>query len=75
MLMSQKNIFDRYYCMKTFCRSKTLEKLHRKVSFPVPIMARKSTLPANVLKTHLMMMTSVFVTAPEYLFVNRKAVH
>ena len=26
MLMYQKSMFDRYYCIKTFCRSKTLEK-------------------------------------------------
>ena len=42
MLMYQKSIFDRYYCISTFCRSKTLEKLLRKVFFPVPIMARKA---------------------------------
>ena len=30
MLMYQKIMFDRYYCMKTFCLSKTLEKMLRK---------------------------------------------
>ena len=44
-------MFNRYYCIKTFFRSKTLEKLLQKVLFSVPIMARKSTLPTNVLKT------------------------
>ena len=38
MLMYQKSMFDRYYCIQTFCRSKTLEKLLRIYFFPVPIM-------------------------------------
>ena len=33
MLIYQKSMFDRYYCMKTFFRSKTLEKLLQKVLF------------------------------------------
>ena len=33
MLMYQKSMFDRYYCIKTIFRSKTLEKLFRKVLF------------------------------------------
>ena len=33
MLMYQKSMFDRYYCIKTFFRSKTLEKLLQKVLF------------------------------------------
>ena len=54
----------------------------KKLFFPLPLMARKSTLPANVLKTPLpgqrltpsllctlLMMASVFMTAPECLFV------
>ena len=80
MLMYQKkNMFDRYYCIKLFfLRSKTLEKLPQKVFLPVP----KSTIPANVLKRPLpgqrltssllytlLMMTSVFMAAPECLFV------
>ena len=43
MLMYQKSMFDRYYCIKSFSRPKTLEKMHRKALFPVPIMARKGT--------------------------------
>ena len=31
--MSQKSMFDRYYCIKTVCRSKTLEKMLRKELF------------------------------------------
>ena len=80
--MYQKSMFDRFYCIKTFFRLKSLEKLLQKVFLPVPIMARKSTLPANVLKTALpgqrltssllctlLMMTLVFMTAPEFLFL------
>ena len=37
MLMYQKSMFDRYYCIQTFCRSKTLEKLLQIYFFPVPI--------------------------------------
>ena len=33
MLMYQKSIFDRYYCIKTFSRTKTLEKMPRKGLF------------------------------------------
>ena len=33
MLMYQKSMFDRYYCIKHFFRSKTLEKLLEKVLF------------------------------------------
>ena len=50
MLMYQKSRFDHYYCIKTISRSKTLEKMHR-FFFRVPILARKCTLSANVLKT------------------------
>ena len=53
MLMYQKSMFDCYNCIKTFCRSKTLEKSFIKFFFPVPIMARKGMLPAKVLKTPL----------------------
>ena len=35
MLMYQKSMFDRCYCIKTFSRSKTLEKIHRKFFFRV----------------------------------------
>ena len=34
MLMYQKSMFDCYYCIKSFCCSKTLEKLFQKVLFP-----------------------------------------
>ena len=77
MLMYQKSMFDRYYCIKKFFRSKNLEKLLQKVLFPVPIMTWKSMLPANVLKMPLagqrltsllscmlLMMMSVFMMAP-----------
>ena len=30
MLMHQKTMFDRYYCLKSFCHSKTLEKRFEK---------------------------------------------
>ena len=33
MSMYQKSMFDRYYCIKFFFRSKTLEKLLQKVLF------------------------------------------
>ena len=33
MFKYQKSMFDRYYCIKTFFRSKTLEKLLQKVLF------------------------------------------
>ena len=33
MLMYQKSMFDRYYCIEHFFRSKTLEKLLQKVIF------------------------------------------
>ena len=49
VLMYQKSMFDRYYCIKHFFRSKTRNCL-KKCFLPVPIMARKlSTSPANVL--------------------------
>ena len=53
MLMYQKSMFDCYHCITTFCCSKTLENLLRKVFFSVPIMAQESTLPANIYKTPL----------------------
>ena len=83
MLMYQKSMFNRYYCIKHVFRSKTLEKLLKKFFLPVPVMARKSTLPANTngLKTPLpgqrltlsllftlLMITSAFMTASEWLF-------
>ena len=33
MLMCQKSMTDRYYCIKHFFRSKTLEKMPQKVLF------------------------------------------
>ena len=66
-----------------FFARKLWRNCFRKFFLPVPIMARKSTLPANVLKTPLpgqrlmssllctlLMMTSVLMTAPECLFLN-----
>ena len=41
MLVYQKTMFDRYYCIKSFCHLKTLEKTLRKVIFCITIMARK----------------------------------
>ena len=82
MLMYQKSMFDRYYCIKHFFHLKPSENCFRKFFLPIPIVVRKSMLPANVLKTllpgqrltssllcTLLTMTSVFITAPECLFV------
>ena len=82
MLVNQKNMFDRYYCMKTFCRSKTLEKMLRKVLFSCTYNGAEGHVTCDILKTPLpgqrltrtllctlLMMTSVFVTAPECLYV------
>ena len=83
MLMYQKCMFDRYYCIKTFSRSKTSGKKNasKKYFFRVPIRARKGTLPTYILTTPIpgqiltscycarLMMTSVFVMAPECLYV------
>ena len=33
MLMHQKTMFDRYYCIKSFCHLKTLEKSFEKFLF------------------------------------------
>ena len=61
--------------IKTFCRLKTSVKLLRKVLFSVPIMTRKSMLPANILKTPLpgqrFMFATVHVTANDIIFWNR----
>ena len=82
MLMYQKSIFDRYYCIQHFFRLKSLEKFFKKFFLPVPIRAWKSMLPANVLKMlppgqklmslllcTLLMKTLVFMMARESLFV------
>ena len=83
LIIRKAYIFDRYYCIKTFYRSKKIGEIPSKsYFFSLLIMARKSTLPANVLKTPLpgqrltpsllctlLMMASVFMTAPECLFV------
>ena len=42
MLVFQKTMFDRYYCIKSFSQLKTLEKMLRKVIFFISIMACKS---------------------------------
>ena len=49
----RKSMLHRCYCIKTFCHSKTSEKILRKIPFSVPILARKATLPRYVLKTPL----------------------
>ena len=86
MLMYQESMLDHYYCIKTFFRSKTFGEIasncFKKFFLPVPTIARKSTLPAIVLKMPLtgrrlmslllctlLMMAPVFMTAPECLFV------
>ena len=51
MIMYQKTTFDRYYCIKSFCHLKTLEKTLRKVHFCISIMARKSMKDSYVLKS------------------------
>ena len=49
--MYQKSIFDRYYCIKHFFFARKLwRNCFKKFFLPVPIMARKTMLPANVLK-------------------------
>ena len=81
MLMYQKSMFDRYYCIKHIFARKLWRNCFKIFFLPVPIMARKSTLPANVLKMPLpgqrltssllctlLMVMSVFMTAPEWLF-------
>ena len=59
MLIFQKSMFDRY-CIKKKKKKKkknilSLENFIENASiiFPVPLMARKGTLPANILKTPL----------------------
>ena len=62
MLVYQKTMFDRYYCIKSFCHLKTLEKRSKKVHIffftiisdlykVTAIMARKSMKNSKVLKT------------------------
>ena len=41
MLVCQKAMFNRYYCIKSFCHLQTLENAS-KVHFCITIMARKS---------------------------------
>ena len=53
MLMYQKSMFDHYYCIKHFFHSKLWRNCFKKLFLPVPIIVRKSTLPANVLKMPL----------------------
>ena len=80
-----ERMFDRYYCIKTssfFFAPKLWRNCFKTFSLPVPIMTQISMLPANVLKMPLpgqrlmssllctlLMMTSVFMTALECLFV------
>ena len=51
MLVYQKTMFGCYYCKKSFCHLKTLEKHFEKLIFSVTIMARKSMKDSQVLKT------------------------
>ena len=53
MLMYQKSMFDRYYCIKHIFSFDNFGENASKISFfRVPILARKGTsLPANVLQT------------------------
>ena len=51
MLVNQKIMFDRYYCIKSFCHLKTLEKTLRKVHFCITLMAGKTMKDPKVLKT------------------------
>ena len=80
MLMYQKSMFDRYYCIKHIFRSKTLEKLLQKVLFTCTyngaekhVTCERFENAASRAKTSLLctllMMTSVFMTAPEFVFV------
>ena len=50
MLVYQKTMFDRYYCIKSFCHLKTLEKRFEKFIFSITIMARKSMKDSYVYK-------------------------
>ena len=86
MLMYQNSMSDCYYCIKHFFRLKTLEKLLQKVLFTCTYNGQKSMLPWNVLKmllpgqrltslllNTLLMMTSVFMTAPECFNIRKTA--
>ena len=54
MLLYQKSMFDRYYCIKPFSFARKLwRNCFKKFFLSEPIMSRKSTLPANVLKMPL----------------------
>ena len=53
MLMYQKSMFDRYYCIKHFFRSKTLEKLLQTILFTCTYNGAEKHVSANVLKTSL----------------------
>ena len=55
-----ENRFDCYYCIKTSFSRKLWRKCSRKFFFPVPVMAWKCMLPANVMETlHLGQMIHV----------------
>ena len=53
MLVYQKNVFDRYYCIKSFGHLKTLEKRFEKFIFCITIMAHKSMKDSYVLKKYV----------------------
>ena len=54
MLMYQKSLFDRYYCIKNiFSLENFGENASKTFCFPVPVMARNGMLPANVFKPPL----------------------
>ena len=80
--VSEKHVWSLLLHENIFFAGKLRKNCFKKFFLPIPIMARKSTLPANVLKTplpgqrltssllcSLLMMTSVFIMAPECLFV------
>ena len=79
MLLYQKTMFDRYYCIKSFCHLKTLEKRFEKFIFLYNYndaqkhegfigYQSKDLCHPNVTKLRsflctLLLMTSIFVTA------------
>ena len=81
MLMYQKSIFDRYYCIKFFFHSKTSEKLLQKVLFTCTHNGAKkhitcerfendaSRAKTNIIATVHFTNDDVLMTAPECLFI------
>ena len=93
--MYQKNMFDRYYCMKLFCFleiSKNASKIqifcithvgtHRHEGLKNASSGAKTYIILTWLNyvhfyahLQLLLMTSIFVTAPDIVYINKKAVH